>query len=219
MLEMVEDAHEQDDIEVAHGARAYVINVQLPVLHARAEQAADFVKARILKPVDGQNLGAAPLHLEAEPSIPRTDVEHPLAGQVLRDRKLRDAHLLGGQLRDAPNQGAVRQFEGVPPPAPKELAAPLPHVLQWIYFARCHEPGAVFTQQRSTSATLHAWAMHPRGIYGASASKISPIVPIHASSRCGRKPCKSFRPSACRPGCTFNHASIYGPINHAQTVP
>src|ERR1039457_6871825 len=144
MLEMVEDAHEQDDIEVAHGARADVIDVQLPVLHARAEQAADFVKARIFEAIYGQDFGAAALHLEAEPAIPRTDVQHALAGQVLRDRKLRDAHLLRSQLRDALNQPAVRQFEGVPPPAPKELAAPLPHILQWICFARCHEPDAAF---------------------------------------------------------------------------
>jgi len=42
---------------------------------------------------------------------------------------------------------------------------------------------AVFTQQRSASATLQAWAMHPRGVYGSSASKISLIVPTHAWSR------------------------------------
>src|ERR1017187_6010097 len=144
MLEVVEDAHEQDDIEVAHGARAHLIHVQLPVLHARAEQAADFVKARILKADDGQNLGAAALHLEAEPSTPRPNVQHALAGQVLRDRKLPDAHLLRSQLRDALNQPAVRQLERVPPPAPKELAAPLPHILQWICFAKCHEPDAAF---------------------------------------------------------------------------
>ena len=46
----------------------------------------------------------------------------------------------------------------------------------------------VFTQQRSTSATLQAWAMQPRGVYGASASKISLIEPMHASPRCGTKP-------------------------------
>ena len=34
---------------------------------------------------------------------------------------------------------------------------------------------AVFTQQRSTSATLHACATQPRGVNGGSASKISLI--------------------------------------------
>ena len=40
---------------------------------------------------------------------------------------------------------------------------------------------AVFSRQRSTSATLHACAMQPRGVYGGSASKISLIEPMHAS--------------------------------------
>ncbi len=39
---------------------------------------------------------------------------------------------------------------------------------------------AVATQQRSTSATLQAWAIHPRGVYGSSASKISLIEPMPA---------------------------------------
>ena len=32
-------------------------------------------------------------------------------------------------------------------------------------------------QVRSTSATLHAWAMQPRGVWGGSPSKISLMVP------------------------------------------
>src|SRR6266508_544331 len=47
---------------------------------------------------------------------------------------------------------------------------------------------AVFTKVRSTSATLHACAMQPRGVYGGSASKISLIEPTHASLMCRRKP-------------------------------
>ena len=40
---------------------------------------------------------------------------------------------------------------------------------------------SVATQHLSTSATLHAWAMQPRGVYGGSASKISLIDPTQAS--------------------------------------
>ena len=47
--------------------------------------------------------------------------------------------------------------------------------------ARAHAPDRL--NVRTTSATLHAWAMQPRGVYGASASKISLIVPIPASLR------------------------------------
>ena len=54
----------------------------------------------------------------------------------------------------------------------------------------------VFTQQRSTSATLQACAMQPRGVYGGSASKTSLIEPMHASFRCGTKPSRSWRAAA-----------------------
>ena len=69
---------------------------------------------------------------------------------------------------------------------------------------------AVLTQQRSTSATLQAWAMQPRGVYGASASKTSLIEPMHASSRCGMKPveelgapARSRRDAACSQASTI----------------
>ena len=42
---------------------------------------------------------------------------------------------------------------------------------------------AVRAQERSTSATLQAWATQPRGVYGLSASQISLIEPTHSSPR------------------------------------
>ena len=76
-------------------------------------------------------------------------------------------------------------------------------------------PGA-----RSTSATLHAWAMQPRGVYGASASKISLIEPTHASLRCASKPVEQLRaPRRDRRDAACSHASTNGPISQAHTVP
>ena len=46
----------------------------------------------------------------------------------------------------------------------------------------------VFTQHRSTSATLQACATQPRGVNGSSASKISLMEPIQASLRCAVAP-------------------------------
>jgi hypothetical protein len=40
-----------------------------------------------------------------------------------------------------------------------------------------HE-GRVRCNARRTSATLHAWAMHPRGVNGGSASAISQMLPM-----------------------------------------
>src|SRR4029077_9781522 len=52
---------------------------------------------------------------------------------------------------------------------------------------------AVFSKQRSTSATLQAWAMQPRGVNGGSTSKTSLIEPMPASARCGSKPSRKCR--------------------------
>jgi hypothetical protein len=43
--------------------------------------------------------------------------------------------------------------------------------------------GAVLAQERSTSATLQACAMQPRGLKGSSASNISLIEPMQPSLR------------------------------------
>ena len=43
--------------------------------------------------------------------------------------------------------------------------------------------GSVATHALKTSATLHAWAMQPRGLNGGSASKISLMEPMHDSLR------------------------------------
>ena len=62
--------------------------------------------------------------------------------------------------------------------------------------------------------------MQPRGVYGASASKISLIEPMQASLRCGAKPLEECRaPRRVSSGWTRSQASMYGPISHAQTVP
>ena len=64
---------------------------------------------------------------------------------------------------------------------------------------------AVLTQQRSTSATLHACATQPRGVYGGSASKIS-LIDADAGlveMRRGSRPGTGARPAA-RSGCVLH---------------
>jgi hypothetical protein len=56
----------------------------------------------------------------------------------------------------------------------------------WLFAAQLRSVpyvGPVLTQARRTSATLQAWATHPRGANGSSASKISLMEPMQASSR------------------------------------
>ena len=78
---------------------------------------------------------------------------------------------------------------------------------------------AVLTQHRSTSATLQAWAMQPRGVNGGSASKISLIEPTPASSRWATSPPRNARAPARSSGWTLSQASTNGPISQDQTVP
>src|SRR5271165_3195946 len=59
---------------------------------------------------------------------------------------------------------------------------------------------SVFTQQRSTSATLQACATQPRGVNGGSASKISLIEPRHASPNWPIVPVRNERASVLFPG-------------------
>ena len=82
-------------------------------------------------------------------------------------------------------------------------------------------PGSVsvLIHARSTSATVHACAMQPRGVNGCSASKISLSVPTPASSRCAAKPSRHCRAPPGRPGWIFSHASMNGPTSQPQTVP
>src|SRR5579871_1902510 len=141
MPQMVEHAHEQDNVEGAHGARAYVVDFELPVFHARAQQVADPVKARVVEAVNGNHLGAAALHFETEPAIPGAHVEHALAREILRNGKLCDSSLLRVQFRDPANLSAVRQFEGVPPSAREQAVAPFPYVGERMRFWGTHGCG------------------------------------------------------------------------------
>src|SRR6266404_7352395 len=78
------------------------------------------------------HLSAAPLHLKAEPTVPRADVEYALTGEVFRNRKLCQAMLQRRKVGDALDDAAVRQLEAVPPPLLHALAVPLAHALRSI---------------------------------------------------------------------------------------
>ena len=79
--------------------------------------------------------------------------------------------------------------------------------------------GSVRIHARSSSATLQACATQPRGVKGASASKISLIEPMQAPLRCAPKPSSQRRALARSSGCARSHASTNGPMSHAHTVP
>ena len=74
--------------------------------------------------------------------------------------------------------------------------------------------------QRSSSATLQACAMQPRGTYGGSASKISLIAADTSVAQVlgeGRDESRAAAPVSS--GNVRRHASTNGPSSHGQTVP
>src|ERR1035438_7989830 len=68
-----------------------------------------------LEAVDGRDAGAAPFRLEAEPAVPRADVQHALAAQVFGNGEPREALPQARQRIHAVDQTAVGQFETVIP--------------------------------------------------------------------------------------------------------
>ena len=72
-------------------------------------------KTFVVPAVDRHNLRAALLQLEAEESIPRSDVEHTLAAQILGNWELREPPSSAHRDRRRLQSSAVRHLERVPP--------------------------------------------------------------------------------------------------------
>ncbi len=70
-------------------------------------------KRVFLRRIHGDHCCAAALHFEAEPAVPRADIEHAFSAQVLRNRKLRDPRALRFDRLKAGNDAPIRQFDAV----------------------------------------------------------------------------------------------------------
>ncbi len=93
MLEVVQDAEEKNVVEGTESRFRKLVKIEDTVVHARAELAVDFEEVGDLDAIDGRYFGAAAFRLEAEPTIPRTGIEHALAPKRCRDRILPPAPL------------------------------------------------------------------------------------------------------------------------------
>src|SRR5690242_14657635 len=90
MLQVIQNAKEQHDIERPHVLRSQAANIRDVIVNSRPQPSLGFEQARILRGIDRENAGPAPLHFKAEPAIPRTDIQHTLAGEIFRNMKLAD---------------------------------------------------------------------------------------------------------------------------------
>src|SRR5262249_15003559 len=104
--------------------------------------------------------------------------------RTVRGNRLNTAHVVRPRVDVAEHSAtpAIPHRHETGPSAPS-VASSMPASAD-PFFASC----AIFTSARNTSATLHACAMHPRGVNGGVASKISLIDPTHASCTWERNP-------------------------------
>ena len=119
--------------------------------------------------------------LEADPSGHEARTRRPPAAPLPADPSPSAAHAVSASslLCTARRPATATESRSAPPPSPRSRReAPCTADDRR---PRSRLASAVFSRIRRTSATLHACATHPRGIYGGSASKISLIDPTHAS--------------------------------------
>src|SRR5579883_1141648 len=85
MLQVVQDAEEEDEVERAEARLRQVEEIDDAVIHLRLQPAMDELEVRDFDAIDGRDGGPAPLRLETEPAVPGADVEHAAPGEVRRN--------------------------------------------------------------------------------------------------------------------------------------
>src|ERR1035437_10184470 len=115
MLEMVENAQAEDEVEHAQAGLRQLVEVQDPVADPRRQRLLNCQKIGHFHAIDRRHRGAVALRLEAEPPVPGPDVQHPLAGQILRNWKSRIPLPQPVDLVEALDPRSVRQLKTVIP--------------------------------------------------------------------------------------------------------
>src|SRR5258706_1031666 len=126
VLQVIEYALKQDDIEGADLSGEEFIKIQNPVIDFRTQLPMNVSEAFIVPAINEHHFGSTPFHFEAEPAIPGADIEDPLATQVFGNGELRQPQFQCGKRGDTFYNASVRQLETVPPSLLGEFAAPTP---------------------------------------------------------------------------------------------
>src|SRR5262245_41561913 len=79
---MIQHAQAQHDVEGSQRVRRQLIDIQPTELDSRAEQFVSDAKPRRRSLVDGDDLGAAALALEAEDTVVGADIQNTLASKI-----------------------------------------------------------------------------------------------------------------------------------------
>ncbi|HZL56313.1 MAG TPA: class I SAM-dependent methyltransferase, partial [Bryobacteraceae bacterium] len=115
VLDVVEHAEKQHDIERANVLRGEPADVGDMVLDARSEETLRFEKTGVLRRIDGQHFGSPALHFKAEPAVPGADVEYSFACEIGGNRKLMEAFTQLFERLMPFDHAAIGQFDAVIP--------------------------------------------------------------------------------------------------------
>src|SRR5580698_6304062 len=110
---MIEDPEEQHDVEGSQPARRELIHVERQVLDFGTDEFLRFVERIERDAVDRDHLSAAALAFEAEPAIPRADIEDALAAQILRQAEQIKPPAQVFDWLESRKHAAIRQFDRV----------------------------------------------------------------------------------------------------------
>src|ERR1017187_4224618 len=115
MLEMVEDAQAEDEVERTQTGLRQLVEVQNPVPDPRCQLLMNLQEIGDFHAIDRRYLGAVELRFEAEPPVPCPDVQHALPRQIRGNRKSRVSLPQPLDLVEALDPLTVRQLETVIP--------------------------------------------------------------------------------------------------------
>ena len=136
VLEMVQDAQAEDEVEHTQAGLRQFVEVQNPVVDARPQLLLNFQEIGHFHAVDRRHRRAVALRLEAEPAIPCPDVQHALSRQIRGNRKARVPLAQRVELVVALDARSVRQLETVIPALLGELLAEILAPAGFIAYAR-----------------------------------------------------------------------------------
>src|ERR1035438_3667534 len=115
MLEMVEDAQAEDEVERAQTGLGQLVEIQNPVADPRCQLLLNFQEIGNFHAIDRRHLGAVKLRFEAEPAVPCPDVQHALPRQIRGNRKSLVPLPQPVNLVESLDPRSVRQLETVIP--------------------------------------------------------------------------------------------------------
>src|SRR6185295_20316955 len=91
MTHVIQDAQIEDDVELSQAGVGKLVKIHDPIIDLGTEPRVDIEKTGQLDTINRGYGGTVALGFEAEPAVPRADIEESLALQVVWNRKLRIA--------------------------------------------------------------------------------------------------------------------------------